>query len=71
MRRPDAVCVAIAALLFCTIAVFGQDVLESNVSAEDSATDMPMLLQIQANVQGSLNDLDLDVANASQKSLSN
>jgi polar amino acid transport system substrate-binding protein len=25
-----------------------------------------MLLQIQADVQGSLNDLDLDVANASQ-----
>ena len=46
---------------------FGQDVPKSNVSAADSATDMPfMLLQIQADVQGSLNDLDLDVANASQ-----
>jgi polar amino acid transport system substrate-binding protein len=57
----------VAALLFCAIAAFGQDVPKSNVSAADSATDMLfMLLQIQADVQGSLNDLDLDVANASQ-----
>ena len=57
----------VASLLFCAIAAFGQDVPKSNVSAADSATDLPfMLLQIQADVQGSLNDLDLDVANASQ-----
>jgi polar amino acid transport system substrate-binding protein len=56
------------ALLFCTIAAFGQDVPNgNNVSAADSATDMLfMLLQIQADVQGNLNDLDLDVANAAQ-----
>jgi polar amino acid transport system substrate-binding protein len=62
------VCVAIGiALLFCAITSFGQDVPKGNVSAADYATDMPfMLLQIQADVQGSLNDLDLDVANASQ-----
>lgn len=33
----------------------------------DCASDLPfMLLQIQANVQGSLNNLDADVANAAQ-----
>ena len=59
--------VILAALLFCAIAASGQDVPKSHVSAPDSATDMPfMLLQIQADVQGSLNDLDSDVANAAQ-----
>ncbi len=37
-----------------------------NASAPNSAADMLfMLLQIQADVQGSLNDLDMDVSNAS------
>jgi polar amino acid transport system substrate-binding protein len=62
------VCVAfVAALLFCAIAASGQDVPKSNVSAAESEADMLfMLLQIQADVQGNLNDLDLDVANAAQ-----
>lgn len=64
----SSVLVAIAvALLFCSSAAFGQAAPESNASNMDSATAMLfMLLQIQADVQGSLNDLDLDVANASQ-----
>lgn len=62
---------ALATLLFCAIAASGQGIdtpkSNNNVSAAGSAADMPfMLLQIQAGVQGSLNDLDLDVANASQ-----
>jgi polar amino acid transport system substrate-binding protein len=57
----------VGALLFCAIAASGQAVTNGNASAAESAADMPsMLLQIQADVQGSLNDLDLDVANASQ-----
>ena len=57
----------LVALLFCSIAAFGEDVKSSDMaSAEDSLTDMPfILLRVQADVQGSLNDLDLDVANAS------
>lgn len=56
-----------AALIFCSIAAFGQDEPTGNVSAADCENDMPfMLLQIQADVQGSLNDLDFDVANAAQ-----
>ncbi|MCK9565672.1 MAG: hypothetical protein M0Q43_06445 [Methanothrix sp.] len=63
----SSACVAIGiALLFCAIDAFGQDEPMGNVSAAKSGVDMLfMLLQIQANVQGSLNDLDLDVANAS------
>jgi polar amino acid transport system substrate-binding protein len=48
--------------------VVGQDGTNGNVSvsASNSSADMLfMLLQIQADVQGSLNDLDLDIANAS------
>lgn len=57
----------VASLLFCANAAFGQDVPKSNASTADSATEMPfMLLQIQADVQGRLNDLDSDVANAAQ-----
>jgi len=69
---------ALVALLFClagvvipsavcAVTAFGEDVKSSDiVSVEDPLTDMPfMLLRIQADVQGSLNDLDLDVANAS------
>ena len=59
---------AIAAiLLLCSIAAPGQAVPNGNLSAEKSETDMLFkLLQFQADVQGNLNDLDLDVANASQ-----
>ena len=59
---------AIAAiLLLCSIAACGQAVPNGNLSAEKSETDMLFkLLQFQADVQGNLNDLDLDVANASQ-----
>jgi polar amino acid transport system substrate-binding protein len=54
-------------LLLCSIAAFGQAVPNGNQSAAQSETDMLFkLLQFQADVQGSLNDLDLDVANASQ-----
>ena len=49
------------ALLFCTFSAVGQDATKGNVSALNSTADMLfMLLQIQADVQGSLNDLDLD-----------
>ncbi len=54
------------ALLFCTFFAVGQDATKGNVSALNTTADMLfMLLQIQADVQGSLNDVDLDVANAS------
>lgn len=56
-----------AALFFCADAAFGQVVPEGNASDADSVANMLfMLLQIQADAQGSLNDLDSDVANASQ-----
>lgn len=55
----------VAALLFFPIAVSGQNIPNGNLSAAESEADMLFtLLQIQANVQGNLNDLDLDVANA-------
>ena len=59
---------AIAAiLLFCSIAASGQDVPDRSLNATESEADMLFkLLQFQADVQGNLNDLDLDVANASQ-----
>jgi polar amino acid transport system substrate-binding protein len=53
-------------LFFCAIVAFGQDVPTGNDAVESEAAMPFMLLQIQADVQGSLNDLDLDVANASQ-----
>ncbi len=55
-------------LLFCSIAALGQAEPKGGIlSAEDPAPDMLfMLLRIQADVQGSLNDLDTDVVNASQ-----
>ncbi len=66
----------LVALLFFVVAALGQegqDQPDGNLSAlfalsaAESSADMPfMLLQIQADVQGSLNDLDLDVENASQ-----
>jgi len=67
-RRLKSISLAIVvALLFSAIPAFGQNATNDNASAADSTVDMLfMLLQIQAEVQGSLNDLDLDVANASQ-----
>jgi polar amino acid transport system substrate-binding protein len=54
-------------LLFSATAASGQNVSNNNVSTTNCASDMPfMLLQIQADVQGSLNNLDADVANAAQ-----
>lgn len=64
---------ALIALLFLAIVALGQegqdepDGNNGNFSAAESSADMPfMLLQVQADLQGSLNDLDLDVENASQ-----
>jgi polar amino acid transport system substrate-binding protein len=55
----------VVALLFCAIAASGQNIPNGNLSAAESEADMLFtLLQIQANVQGNLNDLDSDVANA-------
>ena len=57
----------VAILLFCSIVALGQDTGNRNLSATDSETDMfSILLHFQANVQGSLTDLDSDVANAAQ-----
>ena len=54
-------------LLFLAIAASGQNVSDGNLSAAESEADMLfMLLQIQADVQGKLNDLDSDLANAAQ-----
>jgi polar amino acid transport system substrate-binding protein len=60
--------VAIVITLLCgAIAASGQAAPKDNVSVADSEADMPFkLLQIQADVQGSLNDMDSDVANASR-----
>ena len=60
--------VAVAAiLLFCSIVALGQDTGNRNISATDSKADMSsILLHFQADVQGSLTDLDSDVANAAQ-----
>jgi polar amino acid transport system substrate-binding protein len=56
-----------ATLICCAIAVSGQATTSCNASVAESEADMLfMLLQIQADVQGSLDDLDMDVANASQ-----
>lgn len=57
------------ALLFSATAALGENVTAGDVSATatDCASDVPfMLLQIQADVQGSLNNLDADVASAAQ-----
>lgn len=57
----------VAILLFCAAAASGQNIPNVNLSAAESEVDMLfMLLQIQANVQGNLTDLDSDVANAAQ-----
>lgn len=56
-----------ATLLFCAIAASGQNIPNGNLSAAESEADMLFtLLQIQADVQGNLNDLDLYVADAAQ-----
>ncbi|MFB3764443.1 MAG: cache domain-containing protein [Methanotrichaceae archaeon] len=55
------------ALLFCAISASGQAVPKGDESLAESEADMLfMLLQIQADVQGNLDNLDSDVANASQ-----
>ena len=55
------------ALYFCAIASPGQELDNSNLSVAQSEADMLfMLLQIQADVQGKLNDFDADLANAAQ-----
>jgi len=57
----------LVALSFCAIASPGQEFDNSNLSAAQSEADMLfMLLQIQADVQGRLNDFDADLANAAQ-----
>jgi polar amino acid transport system substrate-binding protein len=54
-------------LLFCATAANCQNAPKGNVSITDCSSDLPfILLLIQANVQGSLNDLDADVANVSK-----
>jgi len=61
-------CLAIGIAMLCTLSAVGQDGTNGNVSASafNSTADMLfMLLQIQADVQGRLSDLDLDIANAS------
>jgi hypothetical protein len=56
-----------ATLFFCAVAASGQNAPNDNLSAAESGADMLfMLLQIQADVQGNLTDLDSDVANAAQ-----
>ena len=56
-----------ATLLFCSISAFGQNMPRGNLSDAESTADMIfMLLQIQADVQGNLTDLDMDVAEAAQ-----
>ena len=56
-----------AILLFCSIVAPGQDTSNQNLSGSDSEADMSsILLHFQADVQGSLTDLDSDAANAAQ-----
>ncbi len=57
----------VAALLVGAIAALGQEAPEGNASASISAEDMLFNLPlIQADMQGSLSDMDSDVANVSQ-----
>lgn len=57
----------LAAMLSCAISASGQNAPSANMSAAESRADMLfMLLQIQADAQGNLSDMDLDVANASE-----
>ena len=57
---------ALAALLFCAFAASGEDIPAAGAYSGGSLPDMPfLLLQIQADVQGSLNDLEAAVADAS------
>lgn len=59
---------ALAALLFCAFAASGEEIPEAGASSGGSLPDMPfLLLQIQADVQGSLNGLEAAVADASQE----
>ena len=57
---------ALAALIFCAFAAAGEDAGGAISSFEEPSTKMPfLLLQIQADLQGSLEDLDMAVAKAS------
>lgn len=69
----------LAALIFCAVTASGQNAITTNSNAAnsnatnasllaaESRSDMLfMLLQIQADAQGSLNDMDSDVANAAE-----
>ncbi len=57
----------LAVALVCAFAALGQNTPAGNESAAESDEGVLfMLLQIQADLQGSLNDLDLDVASAAQ-----
>jgi polar amino acid transport system substrate-binding protein len=61
-------CLTVGIAMLCTLSAVGLDGTNENVSASEfnSSADMLfILLQIQADVQGSLNDLDLNIANAS------
>ncbi len=61
-------CLTVCIAMLCTLSAIGQDGTNRNVSASvfNSTADMLfMLLEIQADVQGKLNDLDMDIANAS------
>lgn len=56
-----------AVLLFSAVTALGQEAPEGNASASESSEDMLFrLLLIQADVQGSLSNMDSDVANISQ-----
>lgn len=57
---------ALAALIFCAFAAAGEDAGGAISSFEEPSIEMPfLLLQIQADLQGSLGDLDMAVAKAS------
>jgi polar amino acid transport system substrate-binding protein len=70
IKSKSRTCLAFAAvgiaLLLGAVSSAGQDTAGGNAAAPNASAEMLfMLLQIQANAQGSLTDLDLDVANAS------
>lgn len=57
---------ALAALIFCAVAAVGEEAGGAISSFEEPSIEMPfLLLQIQADLQGSLSDLDMAVAKAS------
>lgn len=57
----------IFAFFFLAIGASGQNMSDDNLSVSEPDADMLFkLLKIQADVQGNLNDMDLDLANAAQ-----